>query len=114
MNYWILIVSVLIGCAIYWPFFKYMYRVVKQNKLEFAKGYKQEFKSDFKEYFTGPEEITRETLYPKGSALRDETMHTFFYANLVVLLLPLIPAGFIAVPLYFLINWLFQMIVSSL
>ena len=106
MNYWILIASVLIGCVICLPFFKYMYKVVKQNSPEFAKGYNNEFKRDFKEDLYG----TGGILFRKGYHLQSETMETFLYANLVVLLLPLIPAGFIAVPLYFLIRWLFQMI----
>ena len=97
MNYLFLGVSVLIGCVICWPLFRFMYKAVTQNAPEFDQGYSKVVKRD----------ATEDFFNAHGS--RDSTVNSFVFANIIVLLLPLIPACFVAVPFYFLIRWLYQL-----
>ncbi len=95
MNYSILFASLLIGCLICLPLFRYLFNAVFQNAPEFDKGYSKVKNRDATEdFFTA-----------HGS--RDTTVNSFAFYNLIVLLLPLIPACFAAVPIYFLIEWMF-------
>ena len=96
MNYWILFISVLIGCAICAPLFRYLFNAVSENAPEFDKGYNKVVNRD----------ATDDFLYGNGS--RDATVNSFAFYNLIVLLLPFIPVSFIAIPTYFIIEWLYQ------
>jgi hypothetical protein len=96
MNYWILLASVLIGCLVCLPLFKYLFKAVVQNAPEFDEGYSKVKHRD----------ATEDFITAHGS--RDTTVNSFAFYNLIVLLLPLIPACFVAVPVYFIIEWLFR------
>ena len=84
----------LVGCFVCYPLFKYMYNAVFKNAPEFDKGYSKVIKRD----------ATDDFISAQGS--RDSTVNTFVFANVVVLILPLIPACFVAVPVYLILNWL--------
>ena len=96
MNSWIIFSSVLIGCAVCYPLFKYMYKAVFSNAPEFDGGYKKVIKRDASDDF----------IVASGSG--DTTVNSFVFANIFVLLLPIIPSCFVAVPVYFFITWLFS------
>lgn len=100
VNIWIISSSILIGCVICYPLFKYMYKAVFSNAPEFDGGYKKVLKRD----------ATEDFVRTHGS--RDSTVNSFVFANVFVLLLPLIPSCFIAVPVYFFITWL-SVIIST-
>ncbi|MDU0352847.1 hypothetical protein RS130_01945 [Paraglaciecola aquimarina] len=96
MNFWLALISILVGCAICSPLFKYMFKAISSNAPEFDAGYKKVVKRDATEDFVS------------GYGSRDTTVNQFAAANFVVLLIPFIPACFIAVPIYCLLNWLYQ------
>lgn len=75
-----------------------MYKAITHNAPEFDQGYSKQFKKD----------ATQDFLRAQGT--RDSTVNSFVYANFAVLALPLIPSCFVAVPIYFLLRWLFQLI----
>jgi hypothetical protein len=102
MNYWIALVSVLIGCLLCSPIFLYVYNVTIKNRTDFQSGYRKEFNSDATEDFVN-DKLGDYNLM--GS--NDDTVNRFAYANAVVLLLPFIPSLILAVPVYLLIEWLF-------
>ncbi len=93
MNHWIIYSSILIGCCVCYPLFKYMYKAVFSNAPDFDNGYKKVVKRD----------ATEDFIIAGGT--RDHTVNSFVFANIFVLLLPLIPACFVAVPVYFIITW---------
>ncbi len=95
MHLGIAFISVLVGAFICLPLFKYMYKAVSANAPEFDKGYKVVKNRD----------ATDDFFYAHGS--RDQTVNTFAAYNLVVLMLPLIPSCFVAVPVYFIFSWLY-------
>jgi hypothetical protein len=96
MNVWLIFVSVLLGCLVCLPLFRYMLKAISSNAPEFGAGYKKVEKRD----------ATEDFLFASGS--RDTTVNQFAWANFIVLLIPFIPASFVAVPIYFLLNWLYQ------
>ncbi len=93
VNNWLIFSSILIGCGVCYPLFKYMYNAVFSNAPDFDGGYKKVVKRD----------ATDDFIRAHGS--RDSTVNSFVFANVFVLLLPLIPACFVAVPIYFALSW---------
>ena len=73
-----------------------MYKAVFQNAPDFDQGYKEVKGSD----------ATEDFITASGSS--DTAVNSFVFYNFIVLLLPFIPACFIAVPIYFLLEWLYQ------
>lgn len=98
MNTGIALISVIAGVLICSPLFKYMYKAVVTNAPDFDSGYKEVKNRD----------ATDDFFHANGS--KDQTVNTFAAYNLVVLLLPLVPSCFIAVPLYFFFSWLYAFI----
>ncbi len=75
-----------------------MYKAVVTNAPDFDSGYKEVKNRD----------ATDDFIHANGS--KDQTVNTFVAYNLVVLILPLVPSCFIAVPLYFFFSWLYAFI----
>ncbi|WP_010558595.1 hypothetical protein [Pseudoalteromonas spongiae] len=98
MNIGIALISVITGALICSPLFKYMYKAVVTNAPDFDSGYKEVKNRD----------ATDDFIHANGS--KDQTVNTFVAYNLVVLMLPLVPSCFIAVPLYFFFSWLYAFI----
>lgn len=73
-----------------------MFKAVFQNAPDFEEGYMKVKGRD----------VTKDFWIAGGS--RDTTVNSFVFYNLIVLLLPLVPACFVAVPIYFLLEWLYQ------
>ncbi|WP_445427378.1 hypothetical protein [Alishewanella sp. HL-SH05] len=92
MNIYIAVFSFIIGCLVCLPLFKYLLSAVTVNASEFAAGYKK---------VKGRDPIEDAVSHYRN----DSTVNSFTTASLVVLILPCIPASFLAVPLYFLIEW---------
>jgi hypothetical protein len=91
MNSWYLLISFLIGCLVCLPLFKYVFQAAFNNAPEFDAGHKkEEGRSAANEFINGS----------------GETVNSFVFANIVMLLLPLIPTSFVALPIYFLLVWL--------
>ncbi len=73
-----------------------MFNDVFNNAPEFDKGYSKVLNRDATEDFV------------RATGSRDNTVNSFVFANLIVLLLPLIPASFVAVPVYFFTVWIIK------
>jgi len=103
MNWWIAILSFSTGCLICKPMFSYLFNAVSGNADEFDKGFKKEFPGD-SAYYTGLGGRQKMKHFP------DEAVEDFAGASFVVLILPVIPASFLAVGFYFLYDWLWSLV----
>ena len=92
MNIYIAVLSFIIGCLVCLPLFRYLLSAVTGNASEFAVGYKK---------VKGRDPVEDAVSHYRN----DSTVNSFTTASIVVLILPCIPASFLAVPLYFLIEW---------
>lgn len=103
MNYWILFASVLVGCLICMPMFTKMYKAIIENKPEFEKGYKSEFNRDSNEDFINDK---LGGYFVRGS--EDAFVNRYEIVKFVALAIPVIPSCLLAVPIYFLLLWVYQ------
>jgi hypothetical protein len=92
------------ACFICKPLFVYLWNAVSGNAEDLDKGFKKEFpgESAYKEGFT-----------LKGDEMKHQPQNVVEdsgVAMFVVLILPLIPASFLAVGIYFLLNWLIGLV----
>ncbi|WP_343862701.1 hypothetical protein [Aliiglaciecola litoralis] len=92
MNIYVAVFSFLVGCLACLPLFKYLLSAVSGNAGEFTEGYKRV-----------------KGRHPVEDAVsnyrNDSVVDSFTTASFVVLILPCIPASFLAIPIYFLIIW---------
>lgn len=96
MDYRVMFVSLLVGFIVCFPIIKYLIKAVLVTDSEFEKEYEKE---------TGNNMIN-DFLFSYG--FNETTVNAYAKAIIVVILLPIIPISFIAVPVYFLILWLFK------
>jgi hypothetical protein len=95
MDYRVMLVSFLVGFVTCIPIIKYLFKAVWVTDSEFEKEYEKE---------TGNNMIN-DFLFSYG--FNETTINAYAKAIIVVILLPIIPITFVALPVYFLIQWLF-------
>mgnify|MGYP001144769942 CR=1 FL=1 len=95
MDYRVMFVSFLIGFVTCFPLIKYLFKAVLVTDSEFEREYEKETDNN----------MINDFLFSYG--FNETTVNTYAKAIIVVILLPIIPISFVAVPVYFLIQWLF-------
>ncbi len=93
---WTLAICAFLLCFIpFFPLYRYFWRVIKQNRAEFAPGFNKDFRQDLGSALMSDRETTA-----------NHVAEAYLFARIAVFIVPLIPHCMVSVGMYFLLRWL--------
>jgi len=96
MHWTLFLVAAAATSLLFYPLYRYFWRLIWRNGDEFAPAFKKDFGKDLEQ-----------EILTKGRGLTDQVADRFVYASLAVFIVPFIPHALCATGLYFLLQFLF-------